>query len=73
MTWPLVTALAVSLGFVGAMTSLVLPYVRRKSDHEVRLAALEAANVSLKDDVARLQQGGGPTMPWGMPRVGMAR
>jgi len=68
MTWQLCVAFIAALGFVGVMTWLVLPYVRRKSDYETRIAALEAANVALSDRTARIEQAFG-VLPRGMGRV----
>lgn len=68
MTWPLAACVIATLALVGAMTWVVLPYVRRKSDHETRLAALEAANVELTHNMAVVQQAFGGGLP-GMPKV----
>lgn len=56
MSWELVAVVVASFAFVACMTWLALPYVRRKSDHEKRIAALESATATLEDRTAKLNQ-----------------
>ena len=62
MTWPLAVTVLGCLAALVALAHVALPYLRKRSDAEVRLQALEAANVSLSDRIAHVEQftaGGG--------------
>jgi len=73
MTWELVALVAVCLAFAGVAMWLGLPYLRKRSDEETRLAALEAASVALTDRLARVEQVfEGPGVR-GLPRMGVSR
>ena len=67
MTWPLAAVLVAGLTALVAMAWVVMPYVRKRSDHEKRLVALEAANVEMTHNMAVVRETftGIP----GMPRV----
>lgn len=73
MTWEAVAALAVVLIALVAGLHVTLPYVRKRSDHETRLAALEAANVELRDSAARTTQALESMGARGLPRLGVSR
>lgn len=71
MSWEHVAAFAIGYGVTAALVWMVLPYVRKRSDVETRLVALEAANVELRDNVARLIQVAEGMGPLGrLPRLG---
>lgn len=71
MTWELTVFSVACLGAFVASLWLLLPYIRRRSNEETRLHALEAADVELKDRMARVEQAfEGPVLPRGLPRVG---
>lgn len=74
MSWSI--AVVIVAAFAATVTGLqvCLPYLRKRSDAETRLAALEAANVELGDRMARVEQvmeAGSPLSR--LPRAGMSR
>ena len=73
MDWPLAIVAVASLAAFVAALHVVLPYVRKRSDAETRLLALEAANVELRQSVAELvQMAGGAHALGRLPRLGAA-
>lgn len=71
MTWPIAFTVVSAFAALVAFAHVALPYVRKRSDAETRLEALEAANHELRDRTARLEQfaeGGGPLGR--LPRAG---
>lgn len=73
MSWEIVAALAVVLVALVAGLHVTLPFIRRRSDAETRLAALEAANVELRDRAARVEQALEGMGMRGLPRLGASR
>lgn len=63
MTWALAFVIVAAIAALVAALHVVLPYVVKRSDAETKVAALEAANVELRDRLTRVEQfleGGGP-------------
>lgn len=74
MTWEWTAFSVAAFAFAAVALWLVLPYLRKRTDEERRLAALEVANVELRDSVKRIEQAfEGPALPRGLPRVGVSR
>ena len=62
MSWSLAFVLVGGMGALVALAHVALPYIVKRTDHETRLNALEAANAELKQTTAELVQfaaGGG--------------
>jgi hypothetical protein len=73
MDWPLAVVLCASFVAVVALTWVVLPYLRKRSDAETRLVALEKANVELQHAVAEQSQRLEAMGMRGLPRLGVSR
>ncbi len=73
MDWAIALVVITAIAALATVAVFALPYVRRRSDAEARLAALEAVNVALSDRLARAEQSlesvGAPRLP----RLGVSR
>lgn len=74
MTWEVASVAIAALAAFTVLGVFALPYVRKRSDDETRIAALEAANVALTDRLARVEQNQDSLSPLSrLPRAGVSR